>query len=624
MATKWHRELDIFTQIKSGIILEGNISDIYVFPEGELSGATLPLTNYLYYFFKQRGYNTIVYYDLLNHFTSPYDAACMESFCKLTNVKSEEKNGVRTVHSSLTAANNGMPELANRLMMQNQTPAVLIMDMVSRYIVGPDGITQDEVNAFASIQKTIAAAREVRLPNGTRKRNIIVLITNKQNDLPAWFFLNNPTVKTLNIGYPTAEERHMLLDESNFSAFFTPDIYREQADAFAPEDLEKLKNRFVARTEGFTNLEMANLRNLSRAQRTSMHDLCSVVDLYTYGIKENPWQSRELFKKLEKAEAFFENRVKGQDAAVRQTLDVIKRSVVGMSGAQHSSDTKPKGVLFFAGPTGTGKTETAKTLAELIFGDERACVRFDMSEYSQSHSDQRLLGAPPGYVGYEAGGQLTNAIRKNPFCILLFDEIEKAAPSIMDKFLQILEDGRMTDGQGHTVYFSECIIIFTSNLGITVADEYGRREENVNMDMPYPEVQRRVRAAIEEHFKIRLGRPEILNRIGENVVVFDYIREKTAASILRSRLKKIKNNLLENKKIVLNWDSCVEDELLKLAVGNLNNGGRGIMNIVEYAWINPLSRFMFDQRVMNNADITVRHVRADQTPVELECVVERR
>ena len=146
----------------------------------------------------------------------------------------------------------------------------------------------------------------------------------------------------------------------------------------------------------------------------------------------------------------------------------------------------------------------------------------------------------------------------------------------------------------------------------------------MNMDMPCSEVQRRVRTAIEDHFKIRLSRPEILNRIGENVVVFDYIREGIAASILRSRMEKIKNNLLVNKKIALSWDLCVEDELLKLAVGNLNNGGRGIVNIVEYAWINTLSRYMFDHQVLNGAEITVRHVRADQMPVELECVLERR
>ena len=210
---------------------------------------------------------------------------------------------------------------------------------------------------------------------------------------------------------------------------------------------------------------MNGLRKLCKNERISIRNMCDVIDLYKYGIRENPWRSLDV-ESLRTAAADFRKRVKGQDAAIIKTLDVVKRAVTGMSGLQGSSHTRPKGVLFFAGPTGTGKTETAKTLAERLFGDESCCIRFDMSEYSQPHSDQKLLGAPPGYVGYEAGGQLTNAIKNSPFSILLFDEIEKAHPSILDKFLQILEDGRMTDGQGNTVYFSESVIIFTSNLGI--------------------------------------------------------------------------------------------------------------------------------------------------------------
>lgn len=130
----------------------------------------------------------------------------------------------------------------------------------------------------------------------------------------------------------------------------------------------------------------------------------------------------------QKCKTTFEARVKGQDYAISKTLDVIKRAITGMSGLQGSSHSRPKGVLFYAGPTGTGKTETAKTLAELLFGDESCCIRFDMSEYSQSHSDQKLLGAPPGYVGYEAGGQLTNAVKKNPFPFCCLMKSKKHTP----------------------------------------------------------------------------------------------------------------------------------------------------------------------------------------------------
>ena len=280
--------------------------------------------------------------------------------------------------------------------------------------------------------------------------------------------------------------------------------------------------------------------------------------------------------------------------------------------------------MFFAGPTGVGKTETAKTLAEKIFGDERSCVRFDMSEYSQSHSDQKLLGAPPGYVGYEAGGQLTNAIKNNPFCILLFDEIEKANPSILDKFLQILEDGRMTDGKGETVYFSETIIIFTSNLGIYgINDATGRREQVVSSEMPYEDVQERVRRGIDDYFKLQLGRPEILNRIGENVVVFDFIRPEVAEQILDGQISKIVRNLKLNKNIDLEIQPAAMEVLKAKAMDNLDNGGRGIGNIVESIFVNPLSRVMFDNGVFDNAKIVMRSIDGENMPYACDCEFEK-
>jgi ATP-dependent Clp protease ATP-binding subunit ClpA len=149
-------------------------------------------------------------------------------------------------------------------------------------------------------------------------------------------------------------------------------------------------------------------------------------------------------------------------------LDILKRTSIGLTGAQSRGlSARPRGVLFFAGPTGVGKTEMAKSIAEIVFGDESAYLRFDMSEFSAEHSGDRLIGAPPGYVGYDQGGELTNAMREQPFRVVLFDEIEKAHNRILDKFLQVLEDGRLTDGRGDTVYFSESLIIFTSNAGVS-------------------------------------------------------------------------------------------------------------------------------------------------------------
>jgi ATP-dependent Clp protease ATP-binding subunit ClpA len=262
------------------------------------------------------------------------------------------------------------------------------------------------------------------------------------------------------------------------------------------------------------------------------------------------------------------------------------------------------------GATGVGKTELAKAIAELIFSTEEACIRFDMSEYSQPHTDQRLLGAPPGYIGYEEGGQLTNRVKNNPFCVLLFDEIEKAHPSILDKFLQILEDGRMTDGRGETVYFSESLIIFTSNAGIYEIDpetmrhkvdpETGRTILNVNPEMhkTYEDVQKRVSEGVKFYFKQILRRPELLNRIGQNIIVFDFLRPAILRDILEQKvLPAISNQIQEKHGIGVHFSQEVVDQIMDIAGDDVENGGRGIGNFVELSVLNPLARILFARRV---------------------------
>ncbi len=398
------------------------------------------------------------------------------------------------------------------------------------------------------------------------------------------------------------DERRVYVQD-NIKSFFAGGIWEEEHGNFSENELDKLLECFTALTEGFTFRELGSLRAMCRSEGASVHELCDIVDIYKFGIKENPWRDFDK-SKLKSALPDFRRRVKGQDKAIIKTLDIVKRAVTCMAGVRASSHGKPKGMLFFAGPTGTGKTETAKTLAEKIFGDENSCIRFDMSEYGQPHSDQRLLGAPPGYVGYEAGGQLTNAVRKNPFSILLFDEIEKAHVTILDKFLQILKDGRMTDGQGNTVYFSESIIIFTSNLGISEVNEYGERRDLVNSSDDYEAVQKKVRQGIVNFFH-RIGRPEILNRLGENIVVFDFIRSETAGEILDTQLGSICSAMKQQMNITLNISEAVKSRLLERSMDNLSNGGRGIGNVVESYLIDPLSRYMFDENNDRDCEIIV-------------------
>lgn len=270
---------------------------------------------------------------------------------------------------------------------------------------------------------------------------------------------------------------------------------------------------------------------------------------------------------------------------------------------------------MFAGPTGTGKTELAKAITEQLFMDDRNIIRFDMSEYRAEHSDQKLLGAPPGYVGYEQGGQLTNAVREHPFSVLLFDEIEKAHPSILDKFLQILDDGRITDGHGDTVYFQDCLIIFTTNLGIVVPSPNipGRWVTNVSYkeDITYKEVEQKVLTAIKEYYREQIARPELLSRIGDNILVFDYIRPSAVKSIVDMQVERICKGLKDRIGLQIHLAEQAYSDLYEYCREDLpkGEGGRGIGNTVERCLINPLaSNPVFRDAVEENMDLEIERL----------------
>jgi ATP-dependent Clp protease ATP-binding subunit ClpA len=286
------------------------------------------------------------------------------------------------------------------------------------------------------------------------------------------------------------------------------------------------------------------------------------------------------------------------------------RAKLGMTDiAGKAVSSKPRGVFFFVGPTGVGKTELSKAIAELIFGDEKALLRFDMSEYSEDHQQARFVGAPPGYVGFDQGGQLTNAISEKPFSVVLFDEIEKAHTRILDKFLQILDDGRLTDGMGKTVYFTESIIIFTSNLGTRRVSSRGHdgaaavslgdyaQEEGTGSTydylraLPYPDLCTHFRNAVKHFFVEQLGRPEILNRIGEeNILVFRFLSDDGAKSqIIDQQIHHMQATLREQHRVSILCTPAFRRLLMFHPGGFDRNGARGVRNLLNRFVLNRLA-----------------------------------
>jgi ATP-dependent Clp protease ATP-binding subunit ClpA len=351
---------------------------------------------------------------------------------------------------------------------------------------------------------------------------------------------------------------------------------------------------FVDETEGLLLADLQAICQLGRSEGLSLDRISDAVRRYKVGVTDDPWQKIDR-EKIRTAKSFIAGRVKGQEHAVTHALDIIKRAITGIGGAKRGG--RPRGVAFLAGPTGVGKTELAKTITQLLFGDDSAYIRFDMSEFSAEHADQRLIGAPPGYVGYDVGGELTNAVREKPFSVILFDEIEKAHPRILDKFLQVLDDGVLTSGRGDRVYFSEAFILFTSNLGIYKTDASGERVPNVSPEEPAEAVAVKVRSEIDRYFKMVLNRPEILNRIGENIIVFDFIRPAVAIDIFDQMVRQVLQGV-EQQGIDVAIPGATLDRLRSRCLEDLSNGGRGIRNQVEAHLVNPLARALFDANAL--------------------------
>ena len=310
-------------------------------------------------------------------------------------------------------------------------------------------------------------------------------------------------------------------------------------------------------------------------------DVASVVARWT-GVPVSKLLESES-NKLAHLEAELEKRVVGQPKAITAIANAVRRSRAGIADAN-----RPIGSFMFLGPTGVGKTETAKALAEQLFDDESAMVRIDMSEYMQEHSVSRLIGSPPGYVGYEQGGQLTEAVRRRPYTVILFDEVEKAHPDIFGALLQILDDGRLTDGQGRTVNFTNTVIIMTSNLGSDIIlDAKPEDDESIEMKL-----QQRLQA----HFK-----PEFLNRI-DDIVVFSRLDQSLMQTIVEVQLGRVIKRLQESKAITISVSDSVKNYLAEEGYEPAF-GARPLKRLIQTSLLDPLALEIIEGHVKDGDSV---------------------
>ncbi len=315
-------------------------------------------------------------------------------------------------------------------------------------------------------------------------------------------------------------------------------------------------------------------------EEVTEEDIAEIVSSWTH-IPVSRLQEGER-EKLVKLEEHLHQRVVGQDEAIKAVANAVRRARAGLQ-----DPNRPLGSFIFLGPTGVGKTELSRALAEFLFDDENAMIRIDMSEYMEKHTVARLIGAPPGYVGYEEGGQLSEAVRRKPYSVILFDEIEKAHQDVFNVLLQVLDDGRITDGQGRTVDFKNTVIIMTSNIGSQFITEEESREARSRLVMD----------ALRAHF-----RPEFLNRVDE-IVIFDRLTEDDLKKIVEIQLRRLTKRL-EQQKITLDLSDSAKALLAREGYDPVY-GARPLRRTIQKEILDPLSIDILEGKVREGQTVKV-------------------
>jgi len=501
---------------------------------------------------------------------------------------------------------------------------LFIIKMASRLVGGDVKNLNDEENLM--FRQLLAISRnldEMQKAGGAIQHKLVILV-NEVKDFPTWFTneLINPAVRCITITKPTEENRLAIFDNMVRHNTFGDAFSRSYATIRTQDGKDPIQRKYLAYTNDFSTKMLLRYGEYVSAHHVDDPSKINYsLAAFRGGDMTNPWDNEERVRDLLRIKEKVSAKLIGQDYALAKAQEILTRSAVGID--RDENPNAPRAVLFLAGPTGTGKTELCKQIAECVFGSEDRMVRFDMSEYGERESDQKLFGAPPGYVGYEEGGKLTNAIKKEPFSLILFDEIEKADNSILDKFLQILGDGRLTDGHGDTVRFTDCIIVITSNAGVNLPtdkspreieammrgdtppekqvdidyfcqmEEEGKREEEI-----YAIVSDCLRYNVKAYFMCKLGRPELYGRVENALVYYNYVSKNAVKPIAKSKMKSVIKTIKENLAPYGLEDITYSEKVLERITRYCSNpnvrvlGARGVIKATGSLFSTSLGNFV--------------------------------
>lgn len=394
-------------------------------------------------------------------------------------------------------------------------------------------------------------------------------------------------------------EKETIVSIKNLKA----DLEQSRLDAEAAESHSDLAKAAEIRYGVIPNLEKELKTKENRLKRLQSsrqilkeeiteEDIASVVSRWT-GIPVSKMLEEEV-EKLSKMESELRKKIIGQEDAIKKISNTIRRSRAGVA-----DPNRPIGSFIFLGPTGVGKTELTKTLAQYMFNDEKSLIRVDMSEFMEKHAVSKLIGAPPGYVGHEESGSLTETVRHKPYSIILFDEIEKAHPEVFNILLQVLDNGRLTDGKGRTVNFKNTVIILTSNIGAEHIDKMEKIgfADDSSEKTQYEETKTKVEKSLKDHF-----RPEFLNRL-DDIVIFDILSQEAIKEIVSIQIDEVKNRLNE-KGIEIKVSNSVVDFLAKEGY-DPHYGARPLKRLIQSKILDPLAQLIIKKQISDGSSIKV-------------------